>query len=188
MRRNGTWNCWPDRCNLDQFSTDLPLCWPCGSRHVRQFRQETLISSKVVAPGLGGLVLVAFLSWTDDFAQNQAQILGNDVKEDMPAWGTHQIMVDSVANQPIQFSTIENPSEPGTYGMYVVFEELLAKHVPVYLLPLDRPLWFNPPAAMNDSQCVNAVRLSSVNVAVHVDEFVISPEGTRKSGNVPSQS
>src|ERR1700733_13294974 len=113
---------------IDLICTSSTLIWRCvgpaGGGTSANFCQEILISSKVVAPGLGGLDSVAFLSWTDDFAQNQAQILGNDVKEEMPTWGTHQIKVSSVANQPIQFSAIENPSEPGNCEMYFLVEAL----------------------------------------------------------------
>jgi hypothetical protein len=40
------------------------------------------------------------------------------------AWNSLQLTVRDVANQPIQFSTVENPNEQGICNFYFVVERL----------------------------------------------------------------
>jgi len=78
---------------------------------------------------LGLLTQGANLSWTDDFWSEANPDAHREpgsipIESGKPAWFTHDALVHSVANQPIQFSTFENPRDHSAYDMYVVVEEL----------------------------------------------------------------
>jgi hypothetical protein len=66
-----------------------------------------------------------FLSWTDDFVSNQdQQMIGALGNTGNAAWNSLQLTVRAVADQPIQFSTVENPNEQGICNFYFVVEQL----------------------------------------------------------------
>jgi hypothetical protein len=77
---------------------------------------------------LGPLTQAPYLSWTDDFSQYQSAILTGSglipAELGKPAYYTHQIIVHSAANQPIQFNALEDPRDHSAFDMYVVVEEL----------------------------------------------------------------
>jgi len=59
--------CWPQRCNLHQFGTDLPLGWPSGGGNIRQSRQEILISGEALFDG--GLLSIAERDFLEQLQQ-----------------------------------------------------------------------------------------------------------------------
>jgi hypothetical protein len=66
-----------------------------------------------------------FLSWTDDFVTNPTQqMIGSLGNSGNAAWNSLQLTVRDIANQPIQFSTVESPNEQGICNFYFVVEQL----------------------------------------------------------------
>ena len=66
-----------------------------------------------------------FVSWTGDFASYQDQVNGGlSYSGSAAAVTLNLLVVHGAANQPIQISTSVNPSEQGTYNLYVVVEKL----------------------------------------------------------------
>lgn len=77
---------------------------------------------------LGPLTQTPYITWTDDYAQNQSVVLTGSGTEPVevgkPAYYTHQIVVHSDARQPIQFNMLEQTQDHSAYNVYVVVEEL----------------------------------------------------------------
>jgi hypothetical protein len=73
---------------------------------------------------------VSLISWTDDFAQSQTEIVQDNwngnigVTVGAGGWAEGQFILHSVAKQPIQFSTNGTAPIEETYNIYVVVEEL----------------------------------------------------------------
>ena len=101
---------------------------------------ESISATTLFTPARGGLYRISayvdssnfsgtyfpevFLSWTDDFVSNQVQMPAAMGNAGNAAWASLQLTVRGIANQPIQFSTTENPNEQGICNFYFVVEQL----------------------------------------------------------------
>jgi hypothetical protein len=73
---------------------------------------------------------LSLISWTDEFAQSQTEIVQENSNDDLGVtvgaggWAEGQFILHSVAKQPIIFSTQTSTPVLQTYNLYIVVEEL----------------------------------------------------------------